>query len=107
MSLAQVQPAAMIPGHGLTAAVAHLYLSLGTGNVGVIKGETIHLWENSSVVVTAAYAFFFFPLWQASKRLWTCLCGNSLYFFNNAKDAHVRLRHSDKHQFISSPNVRH
>lgn len=52
-----MQPAAMIPGHGLTAAVAHLYLSLGTGNVGVIKGETIHLWENSSVVVTAAYAF--------------------------------------------------
>lgn len=63
MSLAQVQPTAMIPGHGLTAAVAHLYLSLGTGNVGVIKGETIHLWENSSVVVTAAYAFcfVFFP----------------------------------------------
>uniref|UniRef100_A0A3B4Z6C8 Signal-transducing adaptor protein 2-like n=1 Tax=Stegastes partitus TaxID=144197 RepID=A0A3B4Z6C8_9TELE len=22
------------------------------------------------------------------KRLWTCLCGNSLYFFNNAKDTH-------------------
>lgn len=27
---------------------------------------------------------------QASRRLWTCLCGNSLYFFNNAKDTHVR-----------------
>uniref|UniRef100_A0A3B3ZGV0 SH2 domain-containing protein n=1 Tax=Periophthalmus magnuspinnatus TaxID=409849 RepID=A0A3B3ZGV0_9GOBI len=22
------------------------------------------------------------------KRLWTCLCGNTLYFFNNAKDTH-------------------
>ncbi|KAF5897301.1 semaphorin-4E-like isoform X1, partial [Clarias magur] len=23
-----------------------------------------------------------------SRRLWTCLCGNTLYFFNNAKDTH-------------------
>uniref|UniRef100_A0A096LTX6 Signal transducing adaptor family member 2a n=1 Tax=Poecilia formosa TaxID=48698 RepID=A0A096LTX6_POEFO len=28
------------------------------------------------------------PKEKASRRLWTCLCGNSLYFFNNAKDAH-------------------
>ncbi|XP_037837869.1 signal-transducing adaptor protein 2a isoform X1 [Kryptolebias marmoratus] len=28
------------------------------------------------------------PKEKASRRLWTCLCGNSLYFFNNAKDTH-------------------
>ncbi|XP_034051893.1 signal-transducing adaptor protein 2a isoform X1 [Gymnodraco acuticeps] len=28
------------------------------------------------------------PKEKASRRLWTCLCGNSLYFFNNAKDSH-------------------
>ncbi|KAM7400843.1 hypothetical protein PAMA_005157 [Pampus argenteus] len=28
------------------------------------------------------------PKEKASKRLWTCLCGNALYFFNNAKDTH-------------------
>ncbi|KAM4728535.1 signal-transducing adaptor protein 2a isoform 1-T1 [Anableps anableps] len=28
------------------------------------------------------------PKEKASRRLWTCLCGNSLYFFNTAKDAH-------------------
>ncbi|XP_013876391.1 signal-transducing adaptor protein 2a isoform X1 [Austrofundulus limnaeus] len=28
------------------------------------------------------------PKEKASRRLWTCLCGNSLYFFNNAKDIH-------------------
>lgn len=45
-----------------------------------------------------AYLFFhrdiyiFFCVWQASKRLWTCLCGNALYFFNNAKDTHVSFR---------------
>lgn len=26
---------------------------------------------------------------QVSRRLWTCLCGNALYFFNNTKDTHV------------------
>ncbi|KAM9719458.1 signal-transducing adaptor protein 2a isoform 1-T1 [Menidia menidia] len=26
------------------------------------------------------------PKEKASRRLWTCLCGNSLYFFSNAKD---------------------
>lgn len=30
-------------------------------------------------------------VYQAFRRLWTCLCGNSLYFFNNAKDTHVSV----------------
>lgn len=29
---------------------------------------------------------------QVSRRLWTCLCGNALYFFNNTKDIHVSKR---------------
>ncbi|XP_060761319.1 signal-transducing adaptor protein 2a isoform X2 [Neoarius graeffei] len=28
------------------------------------------------------------PKEKVSRRLWTCLCGNTLYFFNNAKDTH-------------------
>ncbi|XP_063076497.1 signal-transducing adaptor protein 2a [Engraulis encrasicolus] len=28
------------------------------------------------------------PKEKVSRRLWTCLCGNSLYFFNNTKDTH-------------------
>ncbi|XP_051557697.1 signal-transducing adaptor protein 2-like isoform X3 [Myxocyprinus asiaticus] len=28
------------------------------------------------------------PKEKVARRLWTCLCGNTLYFFNNAKDAH-------------------
>ncbi|XP_051984572.1 signal-transducing adaptor protein 2-like isoform X2 [Xyrauchen texanus] len=28
------------------------------------------------------------PKEKAARRLWTCLCGNMLYFFNNAKDVH-------------------
>ncbi|XP_046883665.1 signal-transducing adaptor protein 2a isoform X1 [Hypomesus transpacificus] len=28
------------------------------------------------------------PKEKVSRRLWTCLCGNTLFFFNNAKDTH-------------------
>ncbi|XP_061549290.1 signal-transducing adaptor protein 2a isoform X1 [Phycodurus eques] len=28
------------------------------------------------------------PKEKAPRRLWTCLCGNALYFFNNSKDTH-------------------
>lgn len=28
------------------------------------------------------------PKEKVSRRLWTCLCGNTLYFFNNTKDTH-------------------
>ena len=65
--------------------------SLGTAYVGVIKRETsiTHMWEKQSFIL---HVCSFFCLWQASRRLWTCLCGNSLYFFNNAKDSHVSIR---------------
>lgn len=56
--------------------------------------DTLH--EKHLFYCNYTSSMFFFPhvcllicIWQASRRLWTCLCGNSLYFFNNAKDAHV------------------
>lgn len=66
------------------------YPSLGTGNVGVINKRTTQIWKISSVSCYTTCVCV--CVWQASRRLWTCLCGNSLYFFNNAKDAHVRIR---------------
>uniref|UniRef100_A0A3P8XRD9 SH2 domain-containing protein n=1 Tax=Esox lucius TaxID=8010 RepID=A0A3P8XRD9_ESOLU len=35
-----------------------------------------------------AVIFLLLHLLQISRRLWTCLCGNTLFFFNNAKDTH-------------------
>ncbi|XP_061834722.1 signal-transducing adaptor protein 2a [Nerophis lumbriciformis] len=40
------------------------------------------------------------PKEQAPTRLWTCLCGNALYFFNNAKDAHYAEK-LDLNGFVS------
>lgn len=52
MSLAQVQAAAMIPVHRMTAAVPHFYPSLGTGNVGAIKGGKPFPLENTAVLLS-------------------------------------------------------
>uniref|UniRef100_A0A8D2ZPZ2 Signal transducing adaptor family member 2a n=1 Tax=Scophthalmus maximus TaxID=52904 RepID=A0A8D2ZPZ2_SCOMX len=40
------------------------------------------------------------PKEKASRRLWTCLCGNSLYFFNSAKDTHY-VEKLDLNGFVS------
>ncbi|XP_072220450.1 signal-transducing adaptor protein 2a [Leuresthes tenuis] len=40
------------------------------------------------------------PKEKASRRLWACLCGNSLYFFSNAKDTHY-VEKLDLNGFVS------
>ncbi|XP_026880842.2 signal-transducing adaptor protein 2a [Electrophorus electricus] len=37
---------------------------------------------------------------KVSRRLWTCLCGNTLFFFNNAKDSHY-VEKLDLSAFVS------
>ncbi|XP_024246843.1 signal-transducing adaptor protein 1-like isoform X1 [Oncorhynchus tshawytscha] len=37
---------------------------------------------------------------KISRRLWTCLCGNTLFFFNNAKDTHY-VEKMDLSGFVS------
>lgn len=73
------------------------YSSPGTGNVGVIKGKYPLHWQGRQHWPFFCLTFLVqvcvsICMWQASRRLWTCLCGNSLYFFNNAKDIHVSSR---------------
>ncbi|XP_029477050.1 signal-transducing adaptor protein 2a isoform X1 [Oncorhynchus nerka] len=40
------------------------------------------------------------PKEKISRRLWTCLCGNTLFFFNNAKDTHY-VEKMDLSGFVS------
>lgn len=100
--MAQVQNIAVTHGHRLTAAEAHsLAISWDkkceSDKNGNIRYADV---ENSPAAATGVYPSFYpphfliclFSLWQASRRMWTCLCGNSLYFFNNAKDTHVSFR---------------
>lgn len=64
-----------------SSCVPLLYPPPGTGN-GVIK------WELSLIHLILHVCLH---SQQAFRRLWTCLCGNSLYFFNNAKDTNVSV----------------
>ncbi|CAL8345646.1 unnamed protein product [Merluccius merluccius] len=40
------------------------------------------------------------PKEKASRRLWSCLCGNAMFFFNNAKDTHY-VERLDLSGFVS------
>ncbi|KAG7266564.1 hypothetical protein CRUP_011149 [Coryphaenoides rupestris] len=40
------------------------------------------------------------PKEKASRRLWTCLCGNAMFFFNNPKDTHY-VERLDLSSFVS------